>query len=144
MAKFVLVLTGNYKTFTMSSKLSNRCDGLKAVDLIRQTFECDIPLQRIEETRDVSNSYVEIEVSENVARLSGLFNNSFRETIYIKEGTTLNDCLESVVNVNRDFETAEIISARMDYQFDKEKFLTLWQWNGFPKEINEPLHSSPF
>lgn len=139
MAKFILVLSGNYKSFTMSSKLPNRCDGLEAVDLIRRTLECELPLERIGETCNESHSCIEIEVSENVARMSRLFNNSFREVVNVKEGTTLNDCLKTVVVVKRDSETNEILNSYVKYEFDKEKFLTLWQWNNFPNEINAPL-----
>lgn len=139
MAKFILVLSGNYRTFTMSSKLPNRCDGLEAVDLIRKTLECELPLDRIHETKDVSDSHVNIELDENTARMSGLFNNSFYETIEVQEGTTLNSCLLPVVVVKRDESTNEIICSYIQYRFDTLTFLKLWESNNYPKEINEPL-----
>ena len=107
--------------------------GLRDVDQIRKELGVELPLERIR--GNVSGLYTSprIVVSEELARKSGHFQDSYYVRISVKRGA-LNKFLTEVVRHESNEETGEIKVAWIERKLNEDALLAAWEAAEFPEE----------
>jgi len=108
--------------------------GLRGVDRIRRELGVELPLDRIDNyVCYIGRSRVVVEIDEETARNSGLFQESAKITVDVPR-YSLSRYVESVVESNKDSTTGEIKGARLVLTINKERLLEDWINAGYPEK----------
>jgi len=108
--------------------------GIKELDLIRTETGCNLPHSRVNSLAKAGWAYnrtLDLEIDEALARKSGQFENHL---IFGVKVTGLLP-IERKIELERDPETDEIVSATIAYYPDHPAILKLWEENGFSSEL---------
>ena len=124
----------NYSASTAES----RSFGTEGVDRVRQELKVDLPIERIDNCiwQKKVGFHDSYRISEDVARKSGLFEESSNFTLRIPNGY-LCHFIDEEIWYKKDSETGEIKSAGIKYVFDFDSFLRHWEDLGYPESLVE-------
>ena len=109
--------------------------GIKGVDLIREILGFELPLDRMDEKVKGYIGSVEIELGEEIARESGLFEDTNFIKVKVPE-FSLNEFTFDKVEVDQDSKTGEVTRAYIRISLDIESILSAWKEACYPTDWN--------
>ena len=104
--------------------------GLELIDLVRKKLNQNLSLELFESNVSSFTKDLLIEISEEVARISGLFQNMNTITVYTEKGFFNNFVhISPVFEVNNEGDIEKVTFKRV---LDEEKIIKKWITDGFP------------
>lgn len=107
--------------------LPNKKLGLKHLDIIRATYERP-EIQSLASVPGLVKKYIEIPISESLARKSQHFNEEGNITVIVKKSALNNYCYIDLCYST----TTMTINLNTCYKINEEKILEDWEKAGFP------------
>ncbi len=108
--------------------------GIRQIDQVRRELNYDLPLECIDGCVDAVFTYwVEVPISEEMARRAGHFLNTSKVTVDVTPNS-LNGDYELTPVVERNPDTGEILRVSFQWKLNGEFLVKQWEAAGFPLE----------